>query len=164
MAFLNDSSLKFNLDQLELIKNITIKIQEAITKNIAYLDEKGEYHIVKQYKMGPNLNGKYNILSIELNIAINKIFNSLEKILVWNQGENFKILGIEFQRIIHKVDIVSEDIYVSKESFKDYKNEERKISLKILHGGQGIGLASFEVYVMRPNNFKRRQLIRPVII
>ena len=65
---------------------------------------------------------------------------------------------------MHKVDIVSEDIYVSKESFKDYKNEDRKISLKILHGGQGIGLASFEVYAMRPNNFKRRQLIRPVII
>jgi len=154
MNGLNDKSLKIKIKQLKYLRILTTKIDESMKKNIRYIDKKGNYQIVNQYKMD-----QFNLLPEEINMAVNKIFSDLSERMTWSGCSNFKIDNIEFVRVSLKSGYVSEEIYVSKNIYKDQKNEDRNISLIILSGGQGIGLASFDLYAMRPSNHKRRQKI-----
>ena len=152
-----DKSVEAARRQLRFLRELTTKIDDALSRNIRYTDSRGNSKLVKQYVM--KTRDRVNFLPEDLNIAVNKIFDDLKDRMVWHGGVGYKVQDIEFDRTSNKGGIVSEDIYVSRNTYKDFNGDDRKISLKILSGGQGIGLASYEVYAMRPEDPKRRQLI-----
>lgn len=144
-----DKSVEAATRQLRFLRELTTKIEDALRRNIRYTDSRGNSKLVKQYVM--KTRDRVNFLPVDLNIAVNKIFDELKfQGQLWSNSE-FDIIPNPDPRMLEKN-------YVSKNIYRDYKGDRRKISVRITIGGQGMGY-SYEVYAMRPEDPKRRQLI-----
>lgn len=155
------------MTEIIFLELVLQKMKENRANPIFYYDINNNKKNIKQYKIGPNNKNKYNILSNEFNLSINKVFNYLDNFkspLFGLQKEN-KILGLKFNKIIDKSNgWTSEYVYLSENEFIDINEDKRKISIKISEFNSQPGGWTFEVFGCRSVNLNRRQNITPITL
>ena len=105
-----DKSVEAATRQLRFLRELTTKIEDALRRNIRYTDSRGNSKLVKQYVM--KTRDRVNFLPVDLNIAVNKIFDELKfQGQLWSNSE-FDIILVSENRShdMTSYEIISSDI------------------------------------------------------